>query len=43
LTGVAVMPARHVELVILLRPQHSGERLTLYETRIGIVDVVLEY
>src|SRR5580692_2473165 len=42
LRRVACEPSPHVEIVILLRPDHAGERLALHQLRILAGDVALQ-
>ena len=42
LGGVALEPAAHVEIIILLRPDHARERLALHEPRILARKIALQ-
>src|SRR5205085_9691347 len=42
LRGVAVEPARHVEVVSLPAPDHPREGLALHEPRVGVADRLLD-
>src|SRR6266851_3125256 len=42
LERIAVQPFGNVDVVVLLVPQHTGERLTLYQSCIGVGDVLLQ-
>ena len=42
LRRVALEPAAHVEIIILLRPDHAGERLSLHELRVIARKIALQ-
>ena len=42
LPGIAVQPLPDVVVIILLRPQHAGERLPLHPTDVFVGDVALQ-